>query len=119
MTGEDDLLHPEIVAPCHRDREGSAGIDRTPRQRSGNQYGRQGISFNRQIEEGGNPAITDLVLGDRLDTDIAGGVAAGMASIMVLTGVNSRDDVAASPFKPTFVFDDLPALMRAWELPSD
>lgn len=56
-----------------------------------------------------------VVLGDRLDTDIAGGVAAGMASIMVLTGVNTRDDAASSPAKPTFIFDDLPALMQAWE----
>ncbi len=54
------------------------------------------------------------VLGDRLDTDIAGAAAAGMDSIMVLTGINSRSDIAASPVKPTHVFEDLPALMRAW-----
>ena len=56
-----------------------------------------------------------IVLGDRLDTDIAGGVAAGMASIMVLTGVNTREEAAVSSVKPTFIFDDLPALMKAWE----
>jgi 4-nitrophenyl phosphatase len=56
-----------------------------------------------------------VVLGDRLDTDIAGALAAGMDSIMVLTGVNSREDIDASPVKPTFIFEDLPALMTAWE----
>jgi len=73
------------------------------------------ILLDMALESMGAAREEAVVLGDRLDTDIAGAVAAGMASIMVLTGVNSRDDVAASPFKPTFVFDDLPALMRAWE----
>ncbi len=36
-----------------------------------------------------------LVVGDRLDSDIAGGAAAGMATALVLTGVSSDDDVAA------------------------
>jgi HAD superfamily hydrolase (TIGR01450 family) len=36
-----------------------------------------------------------LVVGDRLDSDIAGGAAAGMATALVLTGVSTVDDVAA------------------------
>ncbi len=66
------------------------------------------------LEQMGARREQTAVLGDRLDTDIAGAVAARMASIMVLTGVNSQADIADSPYKPTFVFDDLPALMRAW-----
>jgi HAD superfamily hydrolase (TIGR01450 family) len=34
-----------------------------------------------------------LVVGDRLDSDIAGGAAAGMATALVLTGVSTVDDV--------------------------
>lgn len=56
-----------------------------------------------------------VVLGDRLDTDIAGAAAAGMDSIMVLTGISTRADIAGASVKPTFVFDDLPALMRSWK----
>jgi HAD superfamily hydrolase (TIGR01450 family) len=36
-----------------------------------------------------------LVVGDRLDSDIAGGAAAGMETALVLTGSSSLDDVAA------------------------
>ena len=55
-----------------------------------------------------------VMLGDRLDTDIQGAIALGIPSIMVLTGVSSRDDIGQSPAKPSLVVDDLPALMRAW-----
>ncbi len=55
---------------------------------------------------------TPLVVGDRLDTDIAGAVALGWDSVLVLTGISGADDVAASPWKPTLVAADLSDL---WE----
>ncbi|MBI5876996.1 MAG: HAD-IIA family hydrolase [Chloroflexi bacterium] len=54
-------------------------------------------------------------LGDRLDTDIEGGDRAGIATILVLTGVSNRADAEASPLKPTWIFDDLPSLIAALE----
>lgn len=53
-----------------------------------------------------------LVVGDRLDTDIAGANAAGLPSLMVLTGVNSaRDAVEAAPGeRPTYIARDLRSL---------
>ncbi|WP_333620222.1 HAD-IIA family hydrolase, partial [Dietzia sp.] len=53
-----------------------------------------------------------LVVGDRLDTDIAGGVAAGMDTLMVLTGVSDSDDAAAadSTHRPTYVAAGMDAL---------
>ncbi|ORV06236.1 HAD-IIA family hydrolase [Mycobacterium celatum] len=53
-----------------------------------------------------------LVVGDRLDTDIAGANAAGLPSMMVLTGVNSaRDAVHAIPAqRPTHIGHDLRSL---------
>ena len=53
-----------------------------------------------------------LVIGDRLDTDIAGANAAGLASLLVLTGVSGRDDLLAAPpeHRPTYVGHDLSAL---------
>lgn len=55
-----------------------------------------------------------LAIGDRLDTDIAGAHAAAMDSLLVLTGVHGRDDVACAPpqWKPTYVVEDLRALAR-------
>ncbi len=56
-----------------------------------------------------------LVIGDRLDTDIAGAVRAGADSLLVLTGVTGALDlVAAAPgTRPTFVARDLRALGAA------
>lgn len=53
-----------------------------------------------------------LVVGDRLDTDIAGANAAGLPSLMVLTGVSSaRDAIAAVPEqRPTYLALDLRSL---------
>jgi 4-nitrophenyl phosphatase len=62
---------------------------------------------------GAAPAAT-LVIGDRLDTDIAGAIAAGMPSALVLTGVNTAAEAEAGPARPDAIFADLPALLRAW-----
>ena len=58
-------------------------------------------------------ATTPLVVGDRLDTDIAAAVAAEMPSLFVLTGVSTpRDLVAADPDRrPTWVSADLRGLL--------
>ena len=52
-----------------------------------------------------------LVIGDRLDTDIAGAQALGWDSLLVLTGVSSREDVATSAWRPTYVAEDLGGLL--------
>ncbi len=41
-----------------------------------------------------------VMIGDRMDTDIIAGVEAGMDTILVLTGVTRREDVAAFPYQP-------------------
>lgn len=56
---------------------------------------------------GGRP----LVVGDRLDTDIAGAQALGWDSLLVLSGVSREADLAASPFWPTYVATGVPALL--------
>jgi len=55
-----------------------------------------------------------LVIGDRLDTDIEGANRAGMDSMLVLTGVSQRSDLAVAPppRRPTYVAEDLSALFR-------
>lgn len=53
-----------------------------------------------------------LVVGDRLDTDIAGANRAGLASLLVLTGVTGAADFAAATDdeRPTYIGADLRAL---------
>ncbi|WP_343600899.1 HAD-IIA family hydrolase [Mycobacterium sp.] len=55
-----------------------------------------------------------LVVGDRLDTDIAAANAAGLPSLLVLTGASSaRDAVNAVPAqRPRYIGEDLRALHR-------
>jgi 4-nitrophenyl phosphatase len=54
-------------------------------------------------------------LGDRLDTDIEGGLRIGMKAVLVLSGVTSAQDAAASPIKPTWTFTGIDALAEALE----
>ncbi len=62
----------------------------------------------------GEPARTAM-LGDRLDTDIEGAQCAGLKSILVLTGVTSPETLARSSIQPDWVFQDLTALVAAWQ----
>jgi HAD superfamily hydrolase (TIGR01450 family) len=55
---------------------------------------------------GGRP----LVIGDRLETDIAAAAGLGWDSLLVLTGITRREDLAGSRIVPTFVANDLAAL---------
>jgi ribonucleotide monophosphatase NagD (HAD superfamily) len=41
------------------------------------------------------------------------GARAGVPTALVLTGVSRRDEIESAEAKPTYVFDDLPALMQA------
>ncbi|WP_051298002.1 HAD-IIA family hydrolase [Brevibacterium album] len=54
-----------------------------------------------------------LMVGDRLDTDIAGAHAAGFPSGLVLTGVDTEEAARTAPAdrRPDFVLDDLTALV--------
>lgn len=66
--------------------------------------------LDRAVASAGSGA--PLMVGDRLDTDIAGAVNAGMPSLMVLTGVNTpRDLLEAVPEqRPSHVAADLRGL---------
>ena len=54
-----------------------------------------------------------IAIGDRLDTDILGAVRADIRSLMVLTGVSSKDDIKTLDYQPTWVMDDLQAVTQA------
>lgn len=63
---------------------------------------------------------TTAVVGDRLDTDIAGGVRAGLTTVLVLSGIATEADLAASPIRPDLVCADIGELVQMWsdQLPS-
>lgn len=66
------------------------------------------ICFNRLNTE---PANT-LVVGDRLETDIAGGQKAGCPTALVLSGVTRKEDVEAWKPSVNYVFQDLETLVE-------
>jgi NagD protein len=57
------------------------------------------------------PPARCLMIGDRLLTDIAMGAEAGMDTALVLTGDSTRADLPAAPHQPTYILDDLTALL--------
>ena len=53
-----------------------------------------------------------VVLGDRLYTDIASGVNAGVDTVMVLSGEATMDDYVKSDVKPTFVLNSVKDIVK-------
>jgi NagD protein len=52
------------------------------------------------------------VIGDRMDTDIRVGLETGMETILVLTGVSSREMVSRFPYRPTRIVESVADLER-------
>ena len=73
------------------------------------------LLFTDSAERGGFTA--PLVVGDRMNTDIAGANAAGLPSLMVLTGVNTARDaiLASADERPIYIGEDLRALRASPE----
>lgn len=47
------------------------------------------------------------MIGDRMDTDIIGGVESGLDPILVLSGVTSRDEIDQFPYRPRLVLNNI------------
>jgi HAD superfamily hydrolase (TIGR01450 family) len=58
------------------------------------------------------PAERCLMTGDRLETDIAMGAAAGMATALTLTGATTRAMLEASEIRPDYVIERLDELVQ-------
>jgi len=55
----------------------------------------------------GGHSESSVMIGDRMDTDIVAGTEAGMRTILVLSGVTSRDRVERFPYRPTYIHDSV------------
>ena len=64
------------------------------------------------MEQAGFKPEETAVIGDRLYTDIACGVNAGISSIFVLSGEGTMEDVEASDVKPEFIFENIRELYK-------
>lgn len=68
------------------------------------------IIFQEAVKRLDGTATNTAMVGDRLTTDIAGGNDAGLVTILLLSGVTSREQVLDSPIKPDFTFADITEL---------
>jgi len=48
-----------------------------------------------------------LMIGDRMDTDIVGGMEVGMITCLVLSGVTSQEDAEGFPYRPDYIFKNV------------
>lgn len=71
--------------------------------------------FDAALQRLGARPEESAMLGDRLDTDIAGGKRMGLRTLLVLTGVHGAEHVACSSVQPDAVYADLPSLCRDWD----
>ncbi len=71
------------------------------------------LLFEIAFEQMGCDPNETVAIGDRLDTDIVAAGKTGVLSLMVLTGVSTREEIASSAVKPDMVFTDLNAILDA------
>jgi NagD protein len=54
---------------------------------------------------------TTAMIGDRMDTDIVAGLEAGMETILVLSGVTTREETERFPYRPSRIVDSVADLI--------
>jgi NagD protein len=55
---------------------------------------------------------TTVMIGDRMDTDIVAGMEAGMETILVLTGITTREQAERFPYRPSRIVDSVADLVE-------
>jgi 4-nitrophenyl phosphatase len=71
------------------------------------------LLYEQALERLGTQPEQTAMVGDRLETDILGAQRAGLRTILVLSGVTTREMLAQSPIQPDWVFEDIRALTAA------
>ena len=65
------------------------------------------MMFRSAMNKIGAHSETTAMIGDRMDTDIVAGIEAGLHTILVLTGITQREDIAAYPFRPNQILNSV------------
>jgi 4-nitrophenyl phosphatase len=71
--------------------------------------------FDMAVEVLGTPADRCVMIGDRAETDIAGGQRAGMQTILIETGVDDAASAKAKGIKPDAAYASLPEMIAKWQ----
>ncbi len=65
------------------------------------------ILYQQALSTLGTDLTNTVAIGDRLNTDILGAVNAGIRSILVLTGISTKQELQDVDYQPTWVMQDL------------
>jgi NagD protein len=65
------------------------------------------VLFRSALNLIGAHSESTAMVGDRMDTDILGGMEAGLETFLVLTGSTSADEVEKHPFRPSHVVNSI------------
>src|SRR2546423_13934745 len=57
------------------------------------------------------------MIGDRMDTDVVAGIEAGLETILVLTGVTTREEAESFPYRPSRIVDSVAELVGEISVP--
>lgn len=72
------------------------------------------ILYRQALQRLGTLPEATAALGDRLETDILGGIRAGLKTILVMSGVTTPELLSASAYRPDWVFEDILDLAKHW-----
>jgi NagD protein len=61
---------------------------------------------------------TTVMIGDRMDTDIVAGIEAGLETILVLSGITTRDQAGRFPYLPSRIVDSVADLIETVGAPA-
>lgn len=53
-----------------------------------------------------------VMIGDRMDTDVISGLESGMSTVLVLSGVSTRETVKTYAYRPTIILDGVGDIVR-------
>jgi NagD protein len=60
-----------------------------------------------------------VMIGDRMDTDVVAGLEAGLHTILVLTGVSTRDSAERFPYRPSAIVESIADLIGELRVPRE
>ena len=52
-----------------------------------------------------------VIIGDRMDTDIIAGIESEIQTVLVLSGITTREDLVRFPYTPHYIFDGVGAIV--------
>lgn len=53
-----------------------------------------------------------VMVGDRMDTDVISGMESGMSTVLVLSGVSTRENIKTFAYKPTMILDGVGSIVE-------